>query len=151
LDCEGVRAKAQRRRKGAKVLGDVETYAREAVDCGLRLHKRLGPGLFESVYETLLASMLEERGMRVERQKMISATIEGILLHNAFKIDLLVEGILMIELKSVERALPVHAKQVLTYLRLMDLPLGLLMNFGEETFKTGVKRIANNLCAFPSS
>jgi GxxExxY protein len=151
LDCEGVRAKAQRRRKGAKVLGDVEACAREAVDCGLRLHKRLGPGLFESVYETLLASMLEERGMRVERQKMISATIEGILLHNAFKIDLLVEGILIIELKSVERALPVHAKQVLTYLRLMDLPLGLLMNFGEETFKTGVKRIANNLCAFPSS
>jgi GxxExxY protein len=151
LDCEGVRAKAQRSRKGAKVLGDVEAYAREAVDCGLRLHKRLGPGLFESVYETLLASMLEERGMRVERQKMISATIEGILLHNAFKIDLLVEGILIIELKSVERALPVHAKQVLTYLRLMDLPLGLLMNFGEETFKTGVKRIANNLCAFPSS
>jgi GxxExxY protein len=151
LDCEGVRAKAQRRRKGAKGLGDVERLAREAVDCGLRLHKRLGPGLFESVYETLLASMLEERGMRVERQKMISATIEGILLHNAFKIDLLVEGILIIELKSVERALPVHAKQVLTYLRLMDLPLGLLMNFGEETFKTGVKRIANNLCAFPSS
>jgi GxxExxY protein len=151
LDCEGVRAKAQRRRKGAKVLGDVEAYAREAVDCGLRLHKRLGPGLFESVYETLLASMIEERGMRVERQKMISATIEGILLHNAFKIDLLIEGRLIIELKSVERAMPVHAKQVLTYLRLMDLPLGLLMNFGEETFKTGVKRIANNLCAFPSS
>ncbi len=95
--------------------------------------------------------MLEERGLRVERQKMISATIEGILLHNAFKVDLLIEDILVIELKSVERALPLHAKQVLTYLRLMDLPLGLLMNFGEETFKTGVKRIANNLCAFPSS
>ncbi len=82
---------------------------------------------------------------------MISATIEGIVLHNAFKVDLLIEDILVIELKSVERALPVHAKQVLTYLRLMDLPLGLLMNFGEETFKMGVKRIANNLCAFPSS
>ena len=95
--------------------------------------------------------MLEERGLRVERQKMISATIEGIVLHNAFKVDLLIEDILVIELKSVERALPVHAKQVLTYLRLMDLPLGLLMNFGEETFKTGVKRIANNLCAVPSS
>jgi GxxExxY protein len=94
--------------------------------------------------------MLEKRGSRVERQKLISATIEGIFLANAFKIDLLIEDMLIIELKSVERALPVHAKQVLTYLRLMDLPLGLLMNFGEETFKTGVKRVANNLCAFPS-
>lgn len=95
--------------------------------------------------------MLEERGLRVERQKLITATIEGIVLHNAFKIDLLIEESLVIELKSVERALPVHAKQLLTYLRLMDLPLGLLMNFGEETFKTGVRRIANNLSAFSSS
>lgn len=143
-------AKAQRRRKGAKGLGDIELYAREAVDCGLRLHRRLGPGLFESVYETLLATMLEERGLRCERQKLISAEIEGIVLSNAFKVDILVEDVLIIELKSVERALPVHSKQVLTYLRLMNLPLGLLMNFGEETFKTGVKRIANSLCAFPS-
>jgi iron complex transport system substrate-binding protein len=146
-----VHAKAQRRRKGAKGLDDIEAYAREAVDCGLRLHRRLGPGLFESVYETLLASMLEERGLRVECQKMITAEIEGIVLTNAFKVDILIERRLIIELKSVERALPVHSKQVLTYLRLMDLPLGLLMNFGEETFRTGVKRIANNLSAFPSS
>jgi GxxExxY protein len=144
-------AKAQRRRKGAKGLDDIEAYARAAVDCGLRLHKRLGPGLFESVYETLLASMLEQRGLRVDCQKMITAEIEGIVLTNAFKVDILVESKLIIELKSVERALPVHSKQVLTYLRLMDLPLGLLMNFGEETFRTGVRRIANNLCAFPSS
>ena len=132
-------------------MGDIEAYAREAVDCGLRLHRRLGPGLFESVYETLLASMLEGRGLRCERQKLISAEIEGIVLSNAFKVDILIENELIIELKSVERALPVHSKQVLTYLRLMNLPLGLLMNFGEETFKTGVKRIANSLSAFPSS
>ncbi len=132
-------------------MDDIEAYAREAVDCGLRLHRRLGPGLFESVYETLLAMMLERRGLRVERQKVITADIDGIVFPNAFKIDILVESRLIIELKSVERALPVHLKQVLTYLRLMNLPLGLLMNFGEDTFKSGVKRVVNNLGAFSSS
>ena len=144
-------AKAQIRRKGAKGLEHTGTYAREAVDCGLRLYNRLGPGLFESVYETLLASMLEQRGLRVECQKMIMAEIGGIVLTNAFKVDILIESKLIIELKSVERALPVHSKLVLTYMRLMDLPLGLLMNFGGETFRTGFRRIVNNLCALPSS
>jgi GxxExxY protein len=131
-------------------LGDVETLATEAIDCGLKLHQRLGPGLFESVYETLLAESLIRRGFAVERQKLISVEIDGIHLTDAFRADLLVEGKLLIELKSVERAAPVHIKQVLTYLRLMDLPLGLLMNFGEETFRMGLKRVVNTLSAFPS-
>ena len=130
---------------------DVEGLATEAIDYGLRLHRRIGPGLFESVYETLLAEGLSRRGFRVERQKLISVTIDGIELKDAFRIDLLVEGALLIELKSVERASPVHLKQLLTYLRLMNLPLGLLMNFGEETFRAGLKRVANTLSAFPSS
>lgn len=125
--------------------------ATEAIDCGLRLHRKLGPGLFESVYEALLAEGLSRRGLAVERQKLISVEIDGIKLVDAFRADLLIEGALLIELKSVERAAPVHIKQVLTYLRLMDLPLGLLMNFGEETFRTGLKRVVNTLSAFPSS
>ena len=87
----------------------------------------------------------------MERQKSISVEIDGIQLVNAFRADLLIEGKLLIELKSVERAAPVHVKQVLTYLRLMDLPLGLLMNFGEETFRTGLKRVVNNLSALSYS
>jgi GxxExxY protein len=132
-------------------LGDVEALASEAIDCGLKLHQRLGPGLFESVYETLLAESLIRRGLAVERQKLISVEIDGIQLSDAFRADLLVEGQLLIELKSVERAAPIHVKQVLTYLRLMDLPLGLLMNFGEETFRMGLKRVVNSLSALPSS
>jgi GxxExxY protein len=132
-------------------LGDVEALATEAIDCGLKLHQRLGPGLFESVYETLLCESLIRRGFSVERQKTISVEIDGIQLADAFRADLLVEGMLLIELKSVERAAPVHVKQVLTYLRLMDLPLGLLMNFGEETFRMGLKRVVNTLSVFPSS
>lgn len=147
----GFARRHKERRKGAKALGDVEAYAREAVDCGLKLHKRLGPGLFESVYETLLAESLARRGFAVERQKLISVEIDGILLADAFRADILVEGTLLIELKSVERLAPVHVKQVVTYLRLMDLPLGLLMNFGEETFTMGLKRVVNSLSAFPSS
>ena len=130
---------------------DVETLASEAVDCGLKLHKRLGPGLFESVYETLLAKNLEQRGLLVERQKLISINVDGVVIPDAFKIDLLVEKQLLIELKSTERASPVHMKQVLTYLRLTDLPLGLLMNFGMDTFREGLKRVVNTLSAFPSS
>lgn len=131
-------------------MADIEAIASEAIDCGLALHRRLGPGLFESVYETLLAEGLMKRGFAVERQKFISVEIDGIWLKDAFRVDLLVEKRLVIEIKSVERPAPVHLKQVLTYLRLMELPLGFVMNFGEETFRTGVKRVVNDLCAFPS-
>mgnify|MGYP000058199986 CR=1 FL=1 len=131
-------------------MGDVENLAREAIDCGIALHKRLGPGLFESVYEALLTQALSRRGFRVERQKAIGFEYDGIILPEAFRADLLIEGQLLIELKSVEQNLPLHAKQLLTYLRLMDLQLGLVMNFGQETFKGGLRRVVNNHCAFPS-
>jgi len=123
---------------------EVEELARIAVDCVFHLHRDLGPGLLESAYEVLMAESLRQRGLTVERQIALPLKYNGVVVDNAFKIDLLVERSLVIELKSVERLVPVHGKQVLTYLRLMDLPLGLLMNFGQGTFKDGLKRIAND-------
>jgi GxxExxY protein len=122
----------------------LEDIARISVDCGYKLHQALGPGLLESVYEACLASSLMDRGLAVERQRPIPIRFNGLQFEEGFRADILVEGILLIELKSTERYAPVHAKQVLTYLRLMDLPLGLLMNFGAPTFKDGVRRLIND-------
>jgi GxxExxY protein len=121
----------------------VEELAQLTVDAAFHLHRDLGPGLLESVYETLLAIRLERLGLRVDRQKPIDILYDGILLPGAFVADLIVEGRLVIELKCTERTAPVHVKQLLTYLRLMDLPLGLLINFGAATFREGVRRVAN--------
>jgi GxxExxY protein len=123
---------------------DIESLATIAIDCGYKLHESLGPGLLESVYEALLHQSLIKRGLHVERQKPIDIVYDTIVLNEGFRADLLIESKLLIELKSVERFAPVHGKQVLTYLRLMKLPLGLLMNFGAATFKEGIKRIAND-------
>lgn len=123
---------------------DIEALAREAVDCGYRIHRDLGPGLLETAYEALLLQSLTRRGLHVDRQLSLPLEYDGVVVDNAFKIDLLVERKLVIELKSLDRLAPVHGKQVLTYLRLMRLPLGLLMNFGQATFKDGLKRIAND-------
>lgn len=123
---------------------ELDRLARIAVDSGYHLHKEIGPGLLESVYEAVLAEELRLRGLEVARQVSVPLRYKGVVVDNAFKADLVVEGRLLIELKSVERNAPVHAKQVLTYLRLMNLPLGLLMNFGLATFKDGIQRIANH-------
>lgn len=125
-------------------MDDVEALAEVAVDCCFKLHDQLGPGLLESVYEILLSESLRERGLSVERQKMIPIRFNGQIIDEGFRADIVVEGKLLIELKSTESFARVHAKQVLTYLRLMDLPLGLLMNFGAPTFKEGIRRIAND-------
>lgn len=132
-------------------MHDLETLAAVAVDCGLKLHQGLGPGLLESVYEAVLAESLKRRGLSVERQKPVDIVFDAMVLREGFRADLLVEGRLLIELKSVERTAPVHAKQLLTYLRLMGLPLGLLMNFGAATFREGIKRVVNNHTDFASS
>lgn len=100
--------------------------------------------MIESVYEILLAESLREAGLSCERQVVVPIKYKGVVIDNAFRIDLLVERKLIVELKSTERIAPVHAKQVLTYLRLMKLPLGLLMNFGQPTFKAGLQRVAND-------
>lgn len=125
-------------------MQSLEVIARISVDCGFHLHRDIGPGLLESVYEILLFESLKEKGLSVERQKIIPITFKGRVLEEGFRADLVVENQILIELKSTERYAPVHAKQVITYLRLMDLPLGFLMNFGAATFKEGLKRLANN-------
>jgi len=121
------------------------------VDTAFHLHRDLGPGLLESVYEAVLARMLEKQGVRVERQKTVTFDFDGIRFDEGLRVDLLVADCLIVELKSVENLAPVHAKQLLTYLRLLNLPLGLLINFGAATFKEGVKRIVNGHCDFGSS
>jgi GxxExxY protein len=130
-------------------MSDLEKLAALAVNCGFRIHRDLGPGLLESVYETLLAAKLTRSGAFVERQKSVDIEYEGIRIREAFRADLLIDRLLAIEVKSTDRLAPVHSKQVLTYLRLLDLPLGLLMNFGGETFREGLKRVANRHNAEP--
>ena len=125
-------------------MDKLESIAKVSVDCGYKLHKDIGPGLLESVYEVLLVESLKERGLLVERQVQVPIEYKGVVIDNAFRADLLVERSLLIELKSTEKHAPVHAKQLLTYLRLMHLPLGLLMNSGMATFKDGVFRMAND-------
>jgi len=124
-------------------MKDIEHLARRTVDCAFAIHRDLGPGLLESVYEALIAQSLERCGLVVERQKPVSFVYNGLRLDDGFRADLLVAGQLLVELKSVERLAPVHTKQVLTYLRLMNLPLGLLVNFGAATLKEGVQRVLN--------
>src|SRR4051812_7654451 len=125
-------------------MSDVEEFARIAVDRGLEIHRKLGPGLLESVYEAVLETSLLRCGLEVERQRPIEIVFEGMRIKEGFRADLLVGGALIIEVKSVERLAPVHSKQVLTYLRLSGLPVGLLMNFGAQTFREGLKRIVND-------
>jgi len=115
------------------------------------MHVEIGPGLLESVYEAVLEKMLINQGIQVTRQQSIPVNLMGLSLNEGFRADLIVENTLLIELKSVEKLAPVHHKQVLTYLRLLNLPLGLLLNFGSATFKEGCKRIVNGPQSFVSS
>jgi len=125
------------------MMRSVDELASIAVDCGFHIHKELGPGLLESVYEVVLAQALSDQGLSVVRQKPVAITFRGLVIADAFRADLVVDDRLIVEIKSVEKAHPVHAKQLLTYLRLTKQPLGLLMNFGCATFREGVKRVAN--------
>ncbi|MEN2784817.1 GxxExxY protein [Sphingomonas qilianensis] len=125
-------------------MKDIDEVSGDVIDVALRLHRELGPGLMESVYEALLAARLIKMGYAVARQQPISIDFDGMHFEGAFKIDLLVDGRLIVELKSIERLLPVHAKQLLTYLRLTHQPVGLLINFGGDTLKEGIRRLVNN-------
>jgi GxxExxY protein len=122
----------------------LEEIATEIVDCAFKLHVALGPGLREVVYEQLLCDELERRGLRVERQKSVAMDYAGRHFALGFHADIVVEQAVIIEVKSVERFSPAHVKQVLTYLRLTNLTLGFVINFGTATFKEGVKRVVNS-------
>jgi GxxExxY protein len=119
--------------------------AGEIVDAAFKIHTTLGPGLLESVYEAVLAYELKQRGLLVVRQQAIPVVYETVHLEEGFRADLIVGGKVIIELKSVEFLAPVHKKQVLTYLRLTNLKLGLLINFGEALIKDGISRVVNGL------
>jgi len=134
-----------------KTRRNVEELSAIVVDCGYKLHVAAGPGLLETVYEVVLAKMLEDHGLRVKRQVPVPIALMGLKFDEGFRADLIIEDILLVELKSVENLAPVHSKQVLTYLRLLPLPLGLLINFGAATFKEGCKRILNGPQTFVSS
>ena len=115
------------------------------VDAALSMHRTLGPGLLESVYEAALALELRDRGLRVQRQVPIPVRYRNVISDEGFRADLVVESKVIVELKSVERVAPVHPKQLLTYLRLADLRLGLLINFNVNLWRDGMKRVVNGL------
>ena len=121
-----------------------EKLATAVLNCGLAFHREIGPGLLESVYEQVLADRLTHQGMKVDRQQPVKIVIDGKVYPDAFRYDLLVNDLLLIEVKSIERLGPVHIRQTLTYLRLLNLPLGLILNFGNETFKQGIRRVLND-------
>jgi GxxExxY protein len=113
------------------------------VDCAIRLHMDLGPGLLETVYEVLLAHSLESQGLKVKRQVGVPIEYQGIKFEEGFRADIIVEDAVIVELKSVESISNAHKKQVLTYLKLTGCKLGYLLNFGEALMKDGISRIVN--------
>jgi GxxExxY protein len=119
--------------------------SRIIVDSAFKIHTTLGPGLLESVYEAILAHELERRGCSVVCQRAIPVVYEDVKLDLGFRADIIVNGKVVVEVKSVEVIAPVHAKQLRTYLRLMDLKLGLLINFNVNLIKDGITRVVNNL------
>jgi iron complex transport system substrate-binding protein len=124
---------------------DLNSISGTIVDAAFHIHSTLGPGLLESVYEVVLAHELEKRGLKVEQQKPVPIEFEGIRFDEGFRADLIVEDCIIVELKSVEELSRVHSKQLLTYLRLLDYRLGLLINFGAPVIKDGIRRIVNRL------
>ena len=115
------------------------------VDAALSVHRTVGPGLLESVYEAALAFELRDRGLQVQRQVPIPVRYRNVIFDEGFRADLVVEAKVIVELKSVERVAPVHPKQLLTHLRLAELRLGLLSNFNVELLRDGIKRVVNDL------
>jgi len=119
--------------------------AKQIVDAAYKLHTSIGPGLLESVYEILLAHELSRRGLKVGRQLPVPIVYEGIQFEHGFQLDLLVDDKVVVEIKSVDQIAGVHKKQLLTYLRLTDRRLGLLINFNVELIKNGISRVVNGL------
>jgi len=135
---------SHREHRGGRVFLDIDLITGKIVDSAFSIHKGPGPGLLESVYEVVLYKKLVEAGLKTERQKYIDFEYDGEFFKEGFRVDLLVEDRVIVELKSVEQLAAVHSKQLLTYLRLMKLEVGLLINSGDSLFKNGVKRIVNN-------
>jgi iron complex transport system substrate-binding protein len=127
---------AETRGRGEKQMHELDEITGTIIDSAIQVHRNLGPGLLESVYELVLARVLVTKGFKIERQKILSFEYDGLLFSNAFRIDLLIDDRVVVEIKSVEELAEVHCKQLLTYLRLSNLQVGLLINFG-ATLKEG--------------
>ena len=125
-------------------MREIDAISGDVLDVSLRLHRELGSGLLESVYETVLAGRLVAMGYQVTRQRPVDIVFDGQRFAGAFLVDLMVDERLIVEIKSIERLNAAHAKQLLTYLRLLKQPVGLLINFGGETLKEGVRRVVND-------
>jgi len=125
-------------------LANIEALIQLTFNLGLEIHRDVGPGLIESVYERVLADRLSQHGVKVDRQKPVHVDIYGKRYDDAFRYDLLLNDALLVEIESLEKLGPIHRKQVLTYIRLMNLPFGLLLNFGCAMFKDGMQRIGND-------
>jgi GxxExxY protein len=119
--------------------------SKEIVDAAFEIHTKLEPGLLESVYEVILTHELKKRGLRVQRQLPVPIVWEGIHFEEGYRLDLMVEEKVLVEIKSVESIERVHKKQLLTYLRLMDKRLGILINFNEDLIRDGISRVVNGL------
>ncbi len=115
------------------------------VDCCFKIHTKLGPGLLESVYEEILTYELKNTGLRIMRQQGLPVHYDELKMDLGFRADIIVENKVIIELKSIEAIAPVHLKQLLTYLKITGIKLGLLINFNEALIKDGIKRVVNNL------
>ncbi|MDK2761695.1 MAG: GxxExxY protein [Sphingopyxis sp.] len=122
----------------------IDQISHDVIGVAMRLHSEIGPGLLESVYETLLAGRLAKMGYRVDRQQPIDIVFDEIEFAAVARVDLLIDRRLVVEIKSTESLHPIHSKQVLTYLKLLRLPVGLVINFGEPTLKQGIRRLVNN-------
>lgn len=122
----------------------VDELSAIVVDEAVRIHRELGPGLFETVYETVLAGRLEKLGLKVGRQVAVPLVVDDHAFDAAFRIDILVEDSLVLEIKAVEQLSKAHARQLLTYLRLLRQPVGLLLNFSAATMKEGIRRLVND-------
>jgi len=125
-------------------LRDIDAITGDVIDVAIRIHRELGPGLLESVYETILAAKLIEIGYSVDRQRPIDIEFEDMRFEAAFRADLLIDNRLLVEIKCVEALNKAHLKQLQTYLRLTKQPVGLLINFAGATLKEGLKRIVND-------
>jgi GxxExxY protein len=125
-------------------MARIDELSAAVVDEAIAIHRERGPGLFETVYETVLAGRFEARGLRAERQVAVPLQFDGHSFEVAFRIDILVEGCLILEIKAVEQFSKAHARQLLTYLRLLRQPVGLLLNFSGATMKEGIRRMVND-------
>ncbi len=126
----------------------LNTITREIIGAAIQVHRALGPGLLESAYEACLVYELGQRGLKVEQQKPLPVVYRAVQLDCGYRLDLLVESSVIVEIKAVEELAPIHGVQLLSYLRLTGLRVGLLINFNERVLKNGIRRIVNN---FPSS